>query len=130
MRPLTVTALVSALAIASANAEEADALRGQEIFLDRDLGHCVLCHQVTALEAPFQGNIGPDLSNVASRLTQEMIRAKVMDPAIDNPDTTMPAYYRTTNLRQVAPEFMGEPILSSAQLEDLLAYLNTLRESR
>ena len=128
MKRSVVVSLGSLLVSASAFADDAAVQRGKAVFLDRDLGHCVLCHQVASLEIPFQGNIGPDLSSVASRLTADMMRAKVIDPTVDNPETTMPAYHRTDNLRQVASEYTGYPILDAEQFADLLAYLDTLRE--
>ena len=75
-----------------------DPIRGKAVFLDRELGHCVLCHQVSSLDVPFQGNIGPDLSNVGARLSREVLLEKVVDPTISNPETTMPAYHRTSDL--------------------------------
>ncbi len=104
-----------------------DAQAGRQVFLDRNLGHCLLCHAATQLSAPFQGNIGPDLSDVADRLSAEAIRARVVDPTRLNPDTVMPAYHRTADLQQVAAEYEGQPILDGQQLEDLLAFLLTLK---
>ena len=107
-------------------AEVGDPERGKAVFLDRDLGHCVLCHQVSSLDVPFQGNIGPDLSNVGQRLPYEVLLEKIVDPSLSNPDTTMPAYHRTENLRQVLPEYRDRPILNRRELSDLVAYLQTL----
>jgi sulfur-oxidizing protein SoxX len=39
----------------------------------------------------------------------------------------MPAYYRTEGLTRVAPEYRGRPLLSAEQIEDVVAYLMTLR---
>ncbi len=111
---------------AYAQVEDAYA-QGREVFLDRELGHCVLCHQVTQLNVPFQGNLGPDLSGVALRMTLKQMRAKIVDPAADNPHTVMPAYHRTRGLKQVALAYRDQPILTEQQLTDLLAFLNTLR---
>ncbi len=119
--------LLTLLSLSATAMAETAASRGEQVFLDRDLGHCVLCHRVATLDAPFQGNIGPDLSNVAARLSAAEIRDKVMDPTISKPDTTMPAYFRSHDLRQVDPAFRGKTILDAAQLQDLLAYLDTLR---
>ncbi|MEM9623377.1 MAG: sulfur oxidation c-type cytochrome SoxX [Pseudomonadota bacterium] len=110
-------------------AEVGDPVRGQAVFLDRDLGHCVLCHQVSSLGVPFQGNIGPDLSNVGQRLSRKDLWDKIADPTVSNSESTMPAYHRTSDLRQVQPEYLGKPILSQAELNDLVAYLQTLRDA-
>ena len=104
-----------------------DADRGRQVFVDRELGHCVLCHEVARLDAPFQGNLGPPLTDVAARLSLPEMREKIVDPARSNPDTSMPAYYETDGLSQVARAYLGRTVLSEGQLEDLLAYLATLK---
>ena len=40
--------------------------QGREVFVDRQGGHCVLCHQVATLDAPFQGDIGPALDDIGA----------------------------------------------------------------
>ncbi len=120
--------LALALAGAASHVQAGDPVQGKAVFLDRELGHCILCHQVRSLDAPFQGNIGPDLSTVADRFSLEELRNKVVDPSTTNPETTMPAYHRTSGLVQVTPEYRGKPILSRAELDDLVAYLATLRD--
>ncbi len=105
-----------------------DAARGKAVVLDRDLGHCLLCHQISQLDESFQGNIGPDLSNVGGRLTAAMIRERVIDPTRLNPQSVMPAYHRTEGLAQVAREYAGKPILDAQQVEDVVAYLETLKQ--
>ena len=102
--------------------------RGQAVVVDRELGHCLLCHQINQLDESFQGNIGPDLSNVGSRLTTAMIRARVIDPTRANPESVMPAYHRTEGLEQVAEEYAGIPILDAQQVDDVVAYLETLKQ--
>lgn len=100
---------------------------GAQVFAARDQGHCVLCHQVQTLDAPFQGNIGPDLTGVGSRLSPAQIRYRIMDASQLNPATTMPPYYRVEGLSRVAPEFQGKTALTAAQIEDLVAYLEQLK---
>ena len=79
------------------------------------------------LDVRFQGDIGPDLSTVADRLSQAQIRAKIIDPTQDNPQTTMPAYQRQTELTQVSPQSAQQPILNEQQLNNLMHYMATLR---
>ena len=103
--------------------------RGREVFLDRELGHCLLCHQVAQLDAPFQGNIGPDLSSVGERLSAAIIRKRIADPTTMNPETVMPANTRTDNLLDVDERYQGKPILDPRQLEDLVAFVASLKQT-
>ena len=103
-----------------------DPERGRAIFVARDGGHCVLCHVVADLDAPFQGNVGPALSDVGARLTPGQIRLRIVDASRLNPDTVMPAYYRVHGLNQVSRGLAGKPVLSSQQVEDLVAFLAAL----
>ena len=102
---------------------------GEMLFADRDGGHCVLCHVVSSLDAPFQGNVGPDLSTVANRLTEAQIRLRIVDYQRVRPGTVMPSYYRLHDLHQVAEDHQGEPVLTAPQVEDLVAYLGSLKET-
>ncbi len=104
-----------------------DAQRGRDVFLDRDAGHCLLCHQVEQLDAPFQGNLGPDLSDIGNRLSTAELRERIVDPTRLNPETVMPAYYRTSDLRQVGTAYLGKPILNAQQVEDVVTFTSTLK---
>lgn len=102
-----------------------DAASGQRIFASRDGGHCVLCHAAPGITTA--GNIGPVLNGIGSRLSPAQIRLRVVDITRVNSDAVMPAFHRTTNLNHVAPERAGKTILSAQQVEDLVAWLNTLK---
>lgn len=108
---------------ASLTGAPGDAERGRAIFVSREEGHCVLCHQVEGLDAEFQGNVGPALTGVGSRLSAGQIRYRIIDAQRIWPDTVMPAYYRTHGLRQVEHGYEGAPALSAGQIEDLVAFL-------
>ncbi len=108
--------------------EPGDAERGKAVVLDRDRGHCLLCHRIGQLDEGFQGTIGPELSSVGSRLGPQELRERIVDPTRLNPDTVMPAYYRVEGLRQVAKEFRDRPVLTAQEVEDVVAYLSTLRD--
>jgi sulfur-oxidizing protein SoxX len=97
--------------------------QGATAFNDRDGGHCVLCHQLANSSAPFQGNIGPPLDGVGSRLDAVQIRYRIVDSRRLNPQSLMPAYFSTNNLQQVATEFTDKTVLSATAIEDLVAYL-------
>ena len=101
--------------------------RGREIFIDRERGHCVLCHAVDGLEAEFQGNVGPDLSSVGERLSPGQLRLRIVDYQIVRPGTLMPSYYRIHDLYQVADKYQDEPILTATEVEDLVTYLSERR---
>lgn len=103
-----------------------DPEKGRAIFVARESGHCVLCHVVADLDAPFQGNVGPALSDVGARLTPGQIRLRIVDASRLNPDTVMPPYYRVHGLHQVSHGLEGKPVLSSEQIEDLVAFLAAL----
>ena len=96
------------------------------MFVSRDGGHCILCHRVTGLDVPFQGNVGPPLTGIAARRSAREVRARIMDPTRFNPDAAMPAYYRSEGLRQLPQALQGRTVLSAQQIEDLVAFLMTL----
>ena len=101
--------------------------RGRNVFIDRESGHCVLCHANGGLEAEFQGNVGPDLSTVGERLSPGQLRLRIVDYQIVRPGTLMPSYYRIHDLYQVEDEYQDEPILTAIEVEDLVAYLSERR---
>ena len=103
-----------------------DPQRGRAIVANRQVGLCLLCHSGPFPEERFQGNLAPDL-RTAARLTEGEIRLRLVDPARANPQTIMPAYYRTEGLTRVAPSQRGKSILTAEQIEDVIAYLLTLK---
>jgi sulfur-oxidizing protein SoxX len=105
-----------------------DAARGRAIVADRHVGLCLLCHSAPIPEERFQGDIAPDLKGVASRLSEGQLRLRIVDSSRVNPATIMPSYYRTEGLARVAPAFRGKTVLSAEQIEDVVAYLMTLRD--
>ena len=101
---------------------------GEAVFAEREQGHCVLCHRIDALPVPFQGNVGPALDGIGSRLSPAKIRYRIVDASRLNPETIMPPYYRTEGLSQVAEAYRGRPALSAEQIELVVHYLAGLRE--
>lgn len=108
--------------------EAGDAARGRAVAIDRKQGNCLACHTLPIPEQSFHGETGPDLSGVGSRYTIDQLRLRVVNPKVLNPDTMMPAFYRTEGLHRVAKNFQGKPILTAQQVEDVIAYLATLKE--
>ena len=106
-------------------APSADAARGREVFVAREAGHCVLCHAVPGVA--LAGDVGPSLAGVGSRLSAAQMRLRIADITRVNPQSVMPAFHRTEGLVRVAPQYAGKPALTGQQVEDLVAYLGTLK---
>ncbi len=100
--------------------------RGREVLLGRD-GNCLLCHAVPETGARFMGNLGPPLSGIASRMSAGEIRLRLVDSRRVNARTIMPSYYSTDGLVHVAAAYRGKTVLTAQQIEDTIAYLQTLR---
>ncbi|HEY7845374.1 MAG TPA: sulfur oxidation c-type cytochrome SoxX [Bradyrhizobium sp.] len=104
-----------------------DATRGRALVLDRS-STCILCHSGPFPETRFQGDLAPDLSGSGNRWSASQLRLRLVDASRLNPETIMPSYYRVDGFDRVGRNFAGKPILSAAQIEDIVAYLATLRE--
>jgi sulfur-oxidizing protein SoxX len=87
----------------------------------------LFCHAIPETGERFMGNIGPPLSGVGSRLTAAQLRQRIVDPTRVKRDVAMPAYHRVDGLEQVAQQYRGRPILEAQQVEDVIAYLLTLK---
>jgi sulfur-oxidizing protein SoxX len=104
-----------------------DPVRGRSIVVSRQLGLCLLCHSGPFPEERLQGDIGPDLGGIGARLSEGQIRLRVADPGRLNPQTIMPSYFRSDGLTRVAPAFRERPVLTAEQIEDVVAFLTTLK---
>ncbi len=109
-------------------ARPGDATRGRAIVANRSVGLCLLCHSGPIPEERFQGTLAPSLAGAGARWSAGQLRLRIADGARLNPDTIMPPYYRTTGLQHVAKAFEGKTILTAEQVEDVVAYLATLKE--
>jgi sulfur-oxidizing protein SoxX len=89
---------------------------------------CILCHSGPFPEERFQGDLAPNLAGSGSRWSQGQLRLRLVSASRLNPATIMPSYYRVDGLDRVAPAWRGKPILSAEQIEDIVAYLATLRQ--
>lgn len=112
----------------SLTGQPGDAARGRAIVADRSVGLCLLCHSGPIAEERFQGDLAPSLAGAGSRWSEGQLRLRIVDGSRLNTDTIMPAYYRTQDLQRVARNFEGKTILSAAQVEDVVAYLLTLKD--
>jgi L-cysteine S-thiosulfotransferase len=104
-----------------------DATRGRALVIERS-STCILCHSGPFPEQKFQGDLAPDLSGSGSRASEGQLRLRLVDASRLNAATIMPSYYRVDGLDRVGTLWRGKPILSAEQIEDIVAYLLTLRE--
>ena len=104
-----------------------DATRGRALVLDRTTT-CILCHPGPFTETRFQGDLAPNLAGAGSRWSMSQLRLRLVDASRLNPATIMPAFYRADGLVRVGRNWRDKPILSAEQIEDIVAYLATLRD--
>jgi len=105
-----------------------DAARGRAIIVNRQVGLCLLCHAGPFPEERFQGNLAPDLAGVGTRWSEGQLRLRIVDSRRLNPQSMMPAYQRTEGLTRVGGAWQGKPVLDAQQVEDVVAFLRTLRD--
>ncbi len=113
---------------ASLTGAPSDPVRGQAIVANRQLGLCLLCHAGPFPEERFQGTLAPSLDGAGSRWSEGELRLRIADGRRLNPDSLMPSYLRTDGLTRVAPAWVGKPVLTPAEIEDVVAFLVTLKE--
>jgi sulfur-oxidizing protein SoxX len=104
-----------------------DAPRGRALVVERS-STCILCHSGPFPEQKFQGDLAPDLAGSGSRWSEGQLRLRLVDASRLNAATIMPSYYRVDGLDRVGTLWRGKAILSAEQIEDIVAYLVTLRE--
>lgn len=112
----------------SLTGQPGDVARGRAIVANRSLGLCILCHAAPIPEERLQGNLAPDLAGSGARWSAGQLRLRLVEPARLKADTIMPSYYRLLGLRSVAKNFADKPVLSAEQIEDVVAYLASLKE--
>jgi sulfur-oxidizing protein SoxX len=103
-----------------------DPARGRAIVVNRQ-NTCILCHS-GPFDTRFQGDLAPDLTGSGSRWSEGQLRLRIVDASRINPATIMPSYYRLDGLERVGAPWRGKTILSAEQIEDVVAYLASLRE--
>jgi len=104
-----------------------DPARGRALIAARESANCVLCHAVPDPAVRFAGNVGPSLAGVGARLSEAQLRLRVADNVRVNPATVMPSYYRIDGMDRVASNYAGKPVLTAQQVEDVVAWLITLK---
>jgi sulfur-oxidizing protein SoxX len=113
---------------AAAEASHGDPAAGLRIAIDSERGNCAICHRLPVSRVPAFGDVGPPLDGIGARMSVDELRQRIADPHRLNPDTIMPAYRRTDGLTRVMTKYRGRPILSAEELEDVVAYLATLKD--
>ena len=113
---------------ASLTGAPGDPARGRAIVANRQSGLCLLCHRAPLPEERFQGELAPDLAGVGGRWSEAGLRQRLLDPASFNPDSIMPAFGKIDGLYRVAEAYRNRPLLTAEEIEDVVAFLLTLRE--
>jgi sulfur-oxidizing protein SoxX len=125
--PLRSYVIVGGAIPASLTGARGDPERGRALVVARQ-NTCLLCHSGPFPEQRFQGNLSPDLKGTGARWNEGQLRLRMVDASRLNPQTVMPSYYRVDGLSRVAAAWRGKPILGAEQIEDVVAYLATLRD--
>ena len=114
---------------ASLTGKSGDAANGKKIYLNRKKGNCLACHVTKDMaDQPFHGNVGPPMDGVAGRYTEAELRMRIVNPKVMNPDTIMPAFYRADGFHRVLKKFQGKTVISAQEVEDIIAYLMTMKD--
>ena len=112
---------------ASLTGAPGDPARGRAIVINRQ-NTCLLCHSGPFPDERFQGDLSPNLKGTGARWTAGELRLRMVDASRLNPATIMPSYYKVDGLTRVGAAWRGKPILTAEQIEDVVAYLTTLRD--
>ncbi|MDP3139490.1 MAG: sulfur oxidation c-type cytochrome SoxX [Burkholderiaceae bacterium] len=105
-----------------------DPSRGRAIVVDRQRGLCLLCHSGPFPQERFQGNLAPSLAGAGTRWSTGQLRLRVADSRRLAPQSLMPSFHGVQGLVRVAPAWRDRPLLDAQQIEDVVAFLATLRE--
>ena len=111
----------------SLTGQPGDPERGRTIVSNRQVGLCLLCHGGPFPQERFQGDLAPNLAGAGDRSTAGQLRLRIVDASHLNPETIMPPYYKTEGLTRVGAAFRGATLLSARQIEDVIAFLMTLK---
>ena len=121
-------AVVGDAITAPLDGKQGDAARGRAIVANRQLGLCLLCHSAPMAEERFQGDLAPNLAGAGARWNAGQLRLRLVDPQRLVPGSLMPAYHRVDGLQQVGAAWRGKPLLDAQQIEDVVAWLLTLKD--
>ncbi|MBI1207096.1 MAG: sulfur oxidation c-type cytochrome SoxX [Azospirillum sp.] len=105
-----------------------DPVAGAKASVNRGGGNCLACHVLPIANQPFQGDVGPDLRGVGARLNEGELRLRVINAKLVNPESVMPAFYKADGFLMPRKDLAGKPILTAQEVEDVVAYLASLKE--
>ena len=105
-----------------------DAERGKKVSINRKKGNCLACHKMPIPSQQFHGEVGPTLFGVGSRYNEGELRLRVVNSKIVNPESIMPAFLKSEGFHRPLKNFTGKSILTASEVEDVIAYLKTLKE--
>ena len=112
---------------ASLTGKPGDAAKGRKLAISRKKGNCLACHVMPIPEQPYHGKIGTDLNGAGSRYTEGELRLRIVNSKVLNRDTIMPAFHKWKGLHRVLKKFRGKTILTAEDVEDVIAYVMTLK---
>lgn len=147
LRRFAIASIVAALCTAPSGAQDAlvdyqvvgnaipkpltgtpgDPVNGRALVVKRETT-CLLCHSGPFPDQRFQGNLSPDLTGTGSRWSEGELRLRMVDATRLNEATIMPPFYRIDGLNRVARNLRGKPILTAQEIEDVVAFLMTLKD--
>lgn len=120
---------------ASLSGVAGNAAAGQEVYASKKKGNCIACHQISSVDAAFPGNVGPSLDGVADRWSEAELRGILVNSKMTFDGTVMPAYYKVDGFIRPGNRYTGKaaddtfgPLLAAQEIEDLVAFLSTLKE--
>jgi sulfur-oxidizing protein SoxX len=104
-----------------------DPANGRKLAINRKKGNCLACHVMPIPEQQFHGETAPSLYGVGKRLSEGELRLQLVNSKVTNESTLMPSFYRTYGFNKVLKKFQGKSILEAQDVEDIVAYLMTLK---
>jgi L-cysteine S-thiosulfotransferase len=116
-----------ALVACTARAQPSSVERGRTLVANRAASQCLLCHSAPLPDPHTHGNLAPPLAGVGARLSAAELRERLVNPAKFNPQSIMPSYGQPSRGERVAASFEGKPIFTPEQLDDVIAYLGSLK---
>jgi sulfur-oxidizing protein SoxX len=113
-----------------------DPVNGKDVIVNKRRGNCVACHSSEAwADTPFHGEVGPLLDGVGDRWSAAELRGILANAKNTFEGTIMPAYYKVDGFTRPGNAYTGkaaegalDPLLSAQEIEDVVAFLSTLKE--